>query len=258
VEYRRLATQLDDRSLTDKIKSFIDGLKPSLAAWVRYHNPKTVEDAFDIASRFESLQNQSNKSVTFFTAQSPDDRGKIICFYCNKPGHTKDVCKKRLREIGSSPRKSSFQSNIHQRSNRIICCFCNRPGHLGEDCKTAPFCSKCNKHGHRSETCRTQPSFMTLAQRSELPIISWVAKINGNQVIDALDNASHFSILSYRLAKRWHLELLESDNMIETSNGEKSQIIGKTKPMTVELENITAVISFTVTNLKAYDSHNQE
>lgn len=76
IEYRRLATQLHDRSLTDKIKSFIDGLRPSLTAWVRYHNPKTVEDAFDIASRFETLQRQSNKSVSFFTAQEDEDLGE--------------------------------------------------------------------------------------------------------------------------------------------------------------------------------------
>lgn len=85
IEYRRLATQLHDRSLTDKIKSFIDGLRPSLAALVRYHNPKTVEDAFDIASGFETLQSQSNKSVSFFTAQADeaeeDNRVSFISYY---------------------------------------------------------------------------------------------------------------------------------------------------------------------------------
>ena len=108
------ATEDDKRvaAFFQPCKSFDDGLKPSMAAWVRYNNPKTVEDAFHIAIQFESLQNQSNKSVTFFTTHASEEgAGKIDYFYCNTPGHAKYVCRKRLRELD--------QGRVRSQSNRF-------------------------------------------------------------------------------------------------------------------------------------------
>lgn len=46
LEFKRLAVQLSDMTEKDKCKTFIDGLKPGTAAWVRFAQKNTVDEAY--------------------------------------------------------------------------------------------------------------------------------------------------------------------------------------------------------------------
>ena len=58
---------------------------------------------------------------------------------------------------------------------------------------------------------------------------------------------------SYSLAKAWNLDIFSSNDIIEASNGEKTNVIGRTKEIRVVFEGLEANVKFIVTNIKAVD-----
>ena len=89
--------------------------------------------------------------------------------------------------------------------------------------------------------------------KSSLDIIAWHAHIDDNKVLAALDSASHSSILSHETANKLGIRHYPTSRAIETSTGDKTTAIGTTGHIQVEFEGTIASISFTITDLEAYD-----
>ena len=117
-----------------------------------------------------------------------------------------------------------------------ICCICSKRGHIGEQCRSQQKCTTCGMNGHSKEKCRNHllctrcnrkghtvdrcfrkeiaPSYMALSNGCN--IIKWIATIDNKQSEVALDSCAQTSVMSYSLAKSWNINILKSNDMIET------------------------------------------
>ena len=186
---------------------------------------------------FNKFQRNRNNSVNFNVPNTPtnikNENANDICCICNKQGHIGENCRSKLQ-----------------------CTTCNIKGHTADVCRQHLTCSKCNRKGHLSEQCYAKSiatsSYMSFSD-DDLNIIKWKAKINGLEVIVALDNGASKSVMSWELAKNWNVPINKSYSKIETSSGEQVNAIGQTNYLKVEFESIQANVSFLITNIKAVD-----
>ena len=269
VEYRKISNQINDMSETDKIKCFLDGLKSNNSPWVRFHEPKTLEQAFEIADKLEvyNIENPSSNNnsryLSFHSAEKTNSDTESItlkCKFCGAQGHSIEHCRyKKNSSNRYNNRDYNYQAQNQRNNNTrtqrepVVCCICNKTGHIGENCRTRGFCNQCNTPGHLTYNCpKNTASYMTLSSGSDIEIISWTAKIDGKETIAALDSASHLSIMSHNTAKEWGIEIDETRTSIQTSTGAQSKATGKSKKMIVELEGTIAEVIFTITNIEAY------
>ena len=89
-------------------------------------------------------------------AEQKGEKGKDskpTCHFCNKKGHTANVCRSRRFNQSNTPKSKSF------------CHKCSMQGHMTQDCRsnftrTQRFdghCYNCKKYGHRAFECRSKP-----------------------------------------------------------------------------------------------------
>ena len=93
------------------------------------------------------------KLAAFASAQAEKQQPRIQCTFCQKFGHTENVCRSKQRANNlttqinqngqgstqnSNNRNIQISRNTNQQnpSSNIICNFCNRRGHLQRDCRT--------------------------------------------------------------------------------------------------------------------------
>ena len=90
-------------------------------------------------------------------------KAETICYYCDKPGHVKSECRKKIRDEGERKkpqgpnkqdnRRDKPPSKFNNRDNR--CRTCNKPGHFAKECRAHIKCRKCEKYGHYASDCRS-------------------------------------------------------------------------------------------------------
>ena len=111
-------------------------------------SPKSSHDTSRLGYNSTEV-GESSKS-----AEQRSDKGKnskSTCHFCNKKGHTANVC--RSRRFNQSNIPKSF---YHK---------CNMQGHMTQNCRsnvtrTQRFdehCYNCKKYGHRAFECRSKP-----------------------------------------------------------------------------------------------------
>ena len=221
VDFRKLVLQSTDMNDAEKLNSFIRGLKQSIRVHVNLQVPKTLEDAAEAATLYETVNEEIATTSRTFMANAP-----------------------KQREVR--------QSNFNSPYKNEICCKCNRRGHIGEQCRTIK-CDFCGYLGHTADKCfknKAAQSHMALSDE-DCNIITWNAIIYENEVEVALDSCAQTSIMSYKLARQLMIPINSSNNYIETSSGEKAKAYGKTDLISVEFEGIRAEVRFLITNLKS-------
>ena len=149
-EYFHIIQQVENMSEVDKITYYTEGLKAFVKGQVCFLNPTTLNDAMDIALRYErahfpkgkTSDNKGNSTKsqgkifktskkfqsTYFKkdkGQFKDKSGKkkssimdITCHYCKKKGHKKQDCYKRKndeqKKSGQNFKNESGNSQPHQ------------------------------------------------------------------------------------------------------------------------------------------------
>jgi hypothetical protein len=257
IEFKRLAVQLSDMTEKDKCKAIINGLRPGTAAWVRFAQKNTLDEAYTYAVHVEThrmhelnVPNAQNESTTISNLAISENQSSFnrkgpiyssfrnkqplkTCNYCNKAGHNALECRYRIAYVNQQ--KTRKMPN----SSQVTCIICSRTGNIAENCYY-------NK---------PKPSYMTKLSnsKSSLDIIAWHAHIDGSKVLAALDSASHLSIMSQATANKLGIRHYPTSRAIKTSTGDKTTAIGTTGQIQVEFEGTIASIAFTVTDLEAYD-----
>lgn len=139
---KNLREQISDQMVISKILSCLpDHYKFFSTAW-----ESTTADQRTLANLKTRLAMEEEKSkgkdqpqVAFNT-----EKKKIKCAYCHKPGHTKEVCRKRISKENS------------QQQGQKMCKKCGRSNHTEEECysgKTFPECKYCHRTNHPEEKC---------------------------------------------------------------------------------------------------------
>lgn len=101
------------------------GLMPRLSTIVRCREPRSLNDAINIALEEEKLQNLLYKFNT-----KPRS-----CRICGKQGHSDAECpSKPQRAYQANIRQPSSSSNQREVKSQIICRYCKNPGHDISEC----------------------------------------------------------------------------------------------------------------------------
>lgn len=89
IEFKKLANQLTQMPEEFKTNFFIDGLKPSTAAWVKFSKAISLEDAYKTAIRVETFGMQD---ATIKREQN------IKCAYCQRVRHNIEECRTKAKK----------------------------------------------------------------------------------------------------------------------------------------------------------------
>lgn len=116
------------------LHTFTFGLHSSLRNMVRSRNPKTLNDAINIAIEEEKIYN-------FTLKVSP----KTIknCTFCNRTGHLESQCIKKKRSLSQpstsfTAKTQTFSDSRTQskpsQAKDVVCAYCNKTGHHISQC----------------------------------------------------------------------------------------------------------------------------
>ena len=114
------------------------GTSPQISQMLRYRNPETLNEAFNMALEEEKIQWLINSQ----------NRNKITCNICNKSGHSSNNCYKKQNSTFSD--RPNQYKKIHQIST-------NTPNLLNQSSQSSQniekFCNYCKTNGHLIFTC---------------------------------------------------------------------------------------------------------
>jgi Ty3 transposon capsid-like protein/Zinc knuckle len=133
-KYNALMIDIPDRSQSDQVHGFVRGLQEDIRMQTALRNPKTLEEAINVAMHVESLRptslfptsippilpqqaapvpvTPSNSAMpvpmelgAIYSMLNALRRSGIQCHYCKKEGHFKRECKKREADLAKKLRR---------------------------------------------------------------------------------------------------------------------------------------------------------
>lgn len=110
--------------------TFSLGLNPRLSNSVRCRNPKSLNDAINVALEEEKIQN-----LLYKTSIKPK------CRICGKPGHSDSECREKQKRTGpphvpSDPQPSTSFNNS---GSQLFCKYCKNKGHDITQCRKRKY-----------------------------------------------------------------------------------------------------------------------
>ena len=129
------------------LKSFVDGLNPSIRLVVKASRFEKLVDAIEAAVEEEKSipESTKNRALNSNTTSNPNQRNK--CGICHKFGHSSSAC--YSRNNGNLPRfnypKTEFkrETSSPPRPNHsvrvVICSYCKNPGHHIKECRKRAY-----------------------------------------------------------------------------------------------------------------------
>lgn len=118
------------------LHTFLLGLPTTLSTIVRCRNPKTLNEAVDLAIQEEKLQNYVRIS------KQGDHKPLVNCSKCGKIGHPTHKCfinQRPIYNINRKPLPPSSNRVNYNNSNTIICNYCKYPGHDIFNCRKRQY-----------------------------------------------------------------------------------------------------------------------
>lgn len=131
------------------LHAFTLGLHPRLGNNVRCRNPKSLNDAINIALEEEKIQN------LLFKSNAKAARCKI----CGKSGHSESECSIKQKRIQARisyenqwPQPSSSRPNSDSNQQHIFCRYCKAKGHDISQCRKRKY------NNERRQTTNSPPN----------------------------------------------------------------------------------------------------
>lgn len=108
------------------LHTFLMGIPSHISTIVRCRNPKTLNEAIDLAIQEEKLQN-------FIQISKTREKPAFNCNKCGKSGHPTSKCffNRNINNINTNSRPST--------SNQIICNYCKNIGHNIFNCRKREY-----------------------------------------------------------------------------------------------------------------------
>lgn len=160
-------------------------VRPSNSA----HPPRNVS--------YPNAENNSKPTTNFGT------RPKVICDYCQKPGHESNQClskaAKEALDAGQEPPAPK-------------CNYCKEEGHYIRNCQKAPRCHNCGERFHKIKDCPAlNPGLLEkpllVESKSDYKSENGYCKncsTMGHHTVDCLRNSGRPNGRCYRCNSEWH------------------------------------------------------
>ncbi|KAH9643828.1 hypothetical protein HF086_016728 [Spodoptera exigua] len=108
--------------------TFSLGLHPRLSNKVRCRNPKSLNDAINVALEEEKIQNLLYKTTI-----------KPKCSICGKPGHSESECRERRKLTGPPHVPLVPRSLTSFNNSKLYCNYCKNKGHDITQCRKRKY-----------------------------------------------------------------------------------------------------------------------
>lgn len=110
--------------------TFSLGLHPRLSNNVRCRNPKSLNDAINVALEEEKIQN-----LLYKTSIKPK------CRICGKPGHSDAECREKQKRTGPphAPSDPQPSTSLHNSGSQLFCKYCKNKGHDITQCRKRKY-----------------------------------------------------------------------------------------------------------------------
>ena len=226
---------------------FIAGLKPRIGIEVRLKEPKTLEEAYTIASYFDrGLRETSSQNVNF--AKSHGDKGhynktkSLNNRNNNNNNGNKSNYNKSNNNNTNNNNKSNNQKSNNAKEKKVIKCFkCKREGHKIADC-------------HAKTTVDGQQLKSNLCKDDNDQLLMINGFIN-NKPIDYIvfDIGATTSIMSLAIAEKYNFPIEEANVELKFANQQVVKAVGKTVMLTIVIRGHKCQLKFIVMKGMEYD-----
>ncbi|KAJ9547511.1 hypothetical protein OSB04_020054 [Centaurea solstitialis] len=157
----------------NRVDRYVLGLSPEIRGGVTAADPKTLQEAVNLANRFTNNAVRSGA----FSSSSAKGKRKIEEPARSKPGQRFNKDRRVARnfgiqapalERGKGPQRACDRCHRQHEGRCLICSRCNRAGHVAQDCRVggSRACFECGSPDHYRNACpkRHQRPYANQAQ----------------------------------------------------------------------------------------------
>ena len=129
-EFRKLINRVDSMKFEDQLQYYVKGLKTSTSKHVQISKPKDIDEAINIAQRYEDI---------YYPEQEEQRQKKNYHNYGNKGYHRNNYnTSSNNKSYNKSPKQYQGTTNKpwdNKKQDTIICFYCNKSGHYKNKCR---------------------------------------------------------------------------------------------------------------------------
>ncbi|RNA34050.1 Retrovirus-related Pol poly from transposon, partial [Brachionus plicatilis] len=224
--FKNIAGQLNEISQKFKMQCFINGLQPKTKTYVKLQNPKTFEDAIDMATRSEKVLGYNNQKV-MMSANTHNRDKSLVCRNCKKVGHIAKECRSKKNGSKSNDNKTptgnykkhaSNNYNRHGTENSRNGIKYQKKSYMAEVKKDDPDLQNIiSKYETKSYMLRYEQSNFLGAKHVKL--LDVPANVDNNIVTGILDTGSTTSVISNDLVDRLGIKYEKPEYSIIVASG---------------------------------------
>jgi hypothetical protein len=273
-KYQQLIAEIDEMSEKDKIFYFVSALLDKTRRWVNILSPQSLDQAIEIAEKYETFNFDNNETKKVFVNQKQNKNSNqhVKRSYSNQSYRNRQNYLKYKKAKGryqnyrrnyvSYNKKSKEHNNWkqneeqeksenekdeeEQKSNNKACYICGETTHLKADCPK----NRKNNQNNQNKYYKKKKCFSMINPKSHIKLLRYFGKINNERVGVVFDCGGEASVISYECARRLGLNIEETSTKIEDTNGNKSDSLGLIRNIKIDVAGTEATIDLEVTNIR--------
>jgi len=283
-QFRNLVGQIDGMHDLDQVSYFIDGLKSNIKMEIKYRNPDSLNNAIDIATRYNTALWGINKGNNFNSSR----HNKGSSNFNNNNNYNN--CSRNRYNNNSGPElmdldsmKTNYQKNKHgnnhNNSNRNNSHYNNNNNNNGNrfnnnnssnSQRSRVQCYNCKEYGHYSKNCPRRKTQLRNLEEENLGnnsleinrtegnqerLLRFNGNVNGKKAWILLDSGASRNFVDKDFIQRNHFPTKTNKTLtIELADGRKQETNQEALLNNLEIGNYRAkCIKAQVINLNRYD-----
>jgi len=235
-DFRNIVEQVKDMSETDKIMTFMEGLRPATQAEVDYHMPERLEEAMKMAINYDNAHFRK-PSTSKAVAKTSQKKERIV--YVPPRLETSSHETTEPMDLDSINRSKEHTKKKSNKPSSDACYRCGKTGHIARNCKDKTSSTKeksvvvssaegDTERKKNNVECKnvTKPRSESIAiedQRERL--IRFDGTVNNQKAWILLDSGSALNFIDKSFVERQHLKYKNIEPFtVELADGTKKTI----------------------------------